>query len=110
MSKYKFKLKQTVFPLSAKRIYTKGSKHHQKWEGVVISRFQDTANQRNTYVIKTVEGAIKYAYEEALTSSREKKLCYLVIEDADKVTKHDVLPDVLPENFKTIELWGVEHD
>lgn len=109
MKKYKFKLDQKVYPVGTKKIYQEGTKHRQKWEGIVVNRYRDEVFNDNLYVVKTNLG-IYLVKESGLTTSKEKLLYHLLIKDVNVFEILKEKPEVIPEGAKLFSIMGILND
>jgi hypothetical protein len=109
MQKYKFKVGQEVYPVGTKRVFLEGSKHSQKWSGVVLSRVKDEQRDTNCYVIRTPVG-ITFNLEKNITGNKQKHLCYLLISDINEYQKLYEKPETIPEGSKLLSIMVIPND
>jgi hypothetical protein len=109
MQKYKFKVGQTVYSTGVKRVFIEGSKHHQKFSGVVVFRVKDKIRNTNCYLVETPTG-ITFNIEKNITANKEKHLCYLLIRDLDDYEKLSEKPETVPEGAKLLSIMVIPHD
>jgi len=106
--KYKFKLKQKVYPISSKRIYRAGStRHSQKWEGQVVGRY--CKDQQNFYVVESETG-FHLVREQKLTVNTEQVIAYVLVQDVGVFTVLTEKPEVIPNGAVLVSVSGVLHD